>query len=367
MPTYKTILTNVGAAKIAAAIAASETVNLTQMAVGDGNGNPTTPVATQTALVREVFRASINMLAVDPLNPNYVIPEMIIPSNVGGWPIWEVGVFDDEGDLIAVGNFPGHYKPILSEGAAFDFAIRTIMQVASADAITLIIDPAIVLASRKWVIDNFTFAVQMPGGTTGQVLAKQSNADGDADWVDAGEVTVNISTRQEIQTGATSQTVFNLATCTTEGLAVYVEGARIFDVTVLSATQVQLPTDYPGKRILFIQNDPNAPLRIYGVETWQVVPSGNLLAAGALFVPDNGSAACSYNLPANPANGDAVEWIASSTPFSTNKMTLNRNGKTIMGLSENMDVTEDQIGGRLVWRQALNTWRVYETSVAGTI
>lgn len=123
-----------------------------------------------------------------------------------------------------------------------------------------------------------------------------------------------------------------------------------------------------------LQVDPNVVLatqqwvldRRYGRGTWKVIANGATLSAPMFLIPDNASAPCSYLLPASPVDGDFIEWMASETAFSTNKLTFQRNGKTIMGLAEDMEVTVDGRGGRLVWRAALNTWRVYRTSTAGT-
>lgn len=192
--TYYTLLTTIGQASIANAIALNQTVSLTHMAVGDGNGAPTVPKESQTALVNEVYRAPINQLTTDLDNPNYLIAEMIIPTNVGGWSVREVGLFDEEGYLIAIANFPETYKPKLEEGSGRDLVIRIILQVQSTDAVTLKVDPTVILASQAWVKENFTRAILLPGGTTGQFLAKKSNANGDTEWKD---ISVMIGTTAE--------------------------------------------------------------------------------------------------------------------------------------------------------------------------
>lgn len=181
---YFTLLTKIGQASIANAIALGQKVNLTEMAIGDGNGNPTVPKESQTSLVNEVYRAQVNQLMTDPDNPNYLIAEMIVPTNVGGWSVREVGLFNDEENLIAIANFPETYKPKLEEGSGRDLVIRIILQVQSTDAVTLKIDPTVILASQAWVKENFTRAILLPGGTTGQILAKKSNANGDTEWKD---------------------------------------------------------------------------------------------------------------------------------------------------------------------------------------
>lgn len=180
--TYYTLLTTIGQASIANAIALNQTVSLTHMAVGDGNGAPTVPKESQTGLVNEVYRAPINQLTTDLDNPNYLIAEMIVPTNVGGWSVREVGLFDEEGYLIAIANFPETYKPKLEEGSGRDLVIRIILQVSNTDVVTLKVDPTIILASQAWVIDNFSKNKLFPGGAKDQVLTKLSDNSGDMGW-----------------------------------------------------------------------------------------------------------------------------------------------------------------------------------------
>lgn len=150
---YFAIPTHAGQAKIANAIALGVPLKITQMAVGDGNGQPVTPNPAQTALVREQRRAPLNTLFQDPLNPAQLVAEQIIPENVGGWWIREVGLFDDSGALIAIANSPDTYKPLLSEGSGRTQTVRMVLIVSDTSAVELKIDPAVVLATRKYVDD----------------------------------------------------------------------------------------------------------------------------------------------------------------------------------------------------------------------
>ncbi|MEA9442262.1 phage tail protein [Aeromonas caviae] len=150
---YFAIPTNAGQAKIANAIALGVPLKITHMAVGDGNGQPVTPNPAQTALVREQRRAPLNTLFQDPLNPAQLVAEQIIPETVGGWWIREVGLFDDSGTLIAIANSPDTYKPQLSEGSGRTQTIRMVLIVSDTSAVELKIDPAVVLATRKYVDD----------------------------------------------------------------------------------------------------------------------------------------------------------------------------------------------------------------------
>ncbi|WP_430392590.1 phage tail protein [Enterobacter roggenkampii] len=151
---FYTLLTDIGAAKLASAAALGVPLKITQMAVGDGGGVLPTPSAQQTALVAEKRRAALNMLYIDPQNSSQIIAEQVIPETEGGWWIREVGLFDDTGALIAVGNCPESYKPQLAEGSGRTQTVRMVLITSSTDNITLKIDPAVVLATRKYVDDK---------------------------------------------------------------------------------------------------------------------------------------------------------------------------------------------------------------------
>ncbi len=150
---YFAIPTHAGQAKIANALALGVPLKITHMAVGDGNGQPVTPNPAQTALVREQRRAPLNTLFQDPLNPAQLVAEQIIPENVGGWWIREVGLYDETGTLIAISNSPDTYKPQLSEGSGRTQTIRMVLIVSDTSAVELKIDPSVVLATRKYVDD----------------------------------------------------------------------------------------------------------------------------------------------------------------------------------------------------------------------
>ncbi|ELL3261219.1 phage tail protein [Escherichia coli] len=151
---YYAILTNQGAARLANATMLGSKLNLTQMAVGDANGVLPTPDPAQTKLINQKRIAPLNILSVDPNNQSQIIAEQIIPENEGGFWIREIGLYDDEGVLIAVANCPETYKPQLQEGSGRTQTIRMILVVTNTEAITLKIDPSVVLATRKYVDDE---------------------------------------------------------------------------------------------------------------------------------------------------------------------------------------------------------------------
>lgn len=150
---YFAILTHQGAAKLANATALGTTLNLTQLAIGDGNGTLPVPDAAQTRLINQTRIAPLNALSVDPENDSQIVAEQIIPENEGGYWIRELGLFDDAGVLIAVANCPETYKPQLQEGSGRTQTIRMVVVVSSTAAVTLKIDPSVVLATRKYADD----------------------------------------------------------------------------------------------------------------------------------------------------------------------------------------------------------------------
>ncbi|WP_368678989.1 phage tail protein [Dickeya oryzae] len=147
---YYAILTNTGAALLANATALGRQLSITQMALGDGGGTLPTPDPAQTKLVNECRRAPLNSLSVDPANPSQIIAEQVIPEDEGGWWIREIGLYDASGNLIAVANCPETYKPQLQEGSGRVQTVRMILIVSSTDAVTLKIDPSVVLATRAY-------------------------------------------------------------------------------------------------------------------------------------------------------------------------------------------------------------------------
>jgi len=151
---YLAILTNQGAARLANAAALGTRLNLTQMGVGDANGTLPTPDPAQTKLINQKRIAPLNMLTIDPANASQIIAEQIIPENEGGFWIREIGLYDEDGILIAVANCPETYKPQLQEGSGRTQTIRMILIVSSTSAITLKIDPSVVLATRQYADDG---------------------------------------------------------------------------------------------------------------------------------------------------------------------------------------------------------------------
>ncbi len=262
---YKVIHTAVGLQLLAASEATGTPINLIQVAVGDGNGNPVDPSEAQTGLVRERYRANVNRVYQNPDNLAMYIVEAIIPASVGGFVMREVGVFDANGNLFVVGNLPDTTKPTNADGAFSDTTIRIPFLVTNAAQITLVIDPNVVVATQQWILNTITVCHLLPGGTTGQVLRKKSNSCGDTEWADPTNVNITVSSIEEAQTLAAGQTQVDWAVVNNTGLAVYIEGVRLradqWTKHPTINTRITLASSYPaGSKIVGTQNEPASTL-----------------------------------------------------------------------------------------------------------
>lgn len=171
--TYYTLVTNLGASLLAQATALGTQVKFSYMAVGDANGTLPKPTVAQTKLISEKRRGAINSIYVDSQNPKQIVIEQVIPPEEGGWDIREIGVFDDKGNLIAVGNCPPSYKPVLSEGSGRTQVINMVIIIDNTSSVELKIDASSVVATRKYVDDlistkmkNHEESINHPTATT---------------------------------------------------------------------------------------------------------------------------------------------------------------------------------------------------------
>lgn len=152
---YKTVITKAGAIKLAAAtVPNGKKVNFTAMAIGDGGGTLPVPDASQTKLVNEVWRHTLNKISQDNKNQNYVIAELLIPPETGGFWMREMGLYDDTGTLIAVGNMAESYKPELAEGSGRAQTVRMVIMVSDIESVELTIDSSTVMATQDYVDDK---------------------------------------------------------------------------------------------------------------------------------------------------------------------------------------------------------------------
>lgn len=206
---YFAILTNQGAARLANAAALGTKLNLTQMAVGDANGVLPTPDPAQTKLINQKRIAPLNLLTVDPANTSQIIAEQIIPENEGGFWIREIGLYDDAGVLIAVANCPETYKPELQEGSGRTQTIRMILIVSSTSAITLKIDPSVVLATRQYVDDK---VIEVKSYADGLIRAhEQSRNHPDATTTAKGFTQLNSSVTDDRETQSATPKAVKIA------------------------------------------------------------------------------------------------------------------------------------------------------------
>lgn len=150
---FYTILTKIGKAKIANATALGTQLNIVKFHVGDGNGSYYNPTEEQTQLKNKLWEGNISSIRIDDENPNWVILEAVIPGSDGGFMVREVGAVDSEGNLIAIGKFPETYKPIAGDGSVKDLILKMVLEVSNTSSVTLKIDPTVILATKKDILD----------------------------------------------------------------------------------------------------------------------------------------------------------------------------------------------------------------------
>ena len=259
---YKTIYTHTGLALVSQAVSQQQTIELTHFAVGDGGGNSIEPKESMRQLVREKYRATVNRIYQDPENENKYTAEMIIPVTVEGFVVREIALFDRNGNMLLVGNTPEVHKPTLAEGVTQDSVYRIPFVISNPEILELNFDPNVIIATHSWILNTLTPATLFPGGTTGQVLKKVSNTDGDAEWGDAGSADVFVNTIEEEQSLVVDQLIVDLSTTTTHGAAVYINGDRITNKAGVDGwlattnTRITLGKTYPDAKILVVQNEP---------------------------------------------------------------------------------------------------------------
>lgn len=184
MPTYGSLVTSAGDALIAAALSGGDPVELATIVIGDANGADVLPAASQTALVHQVYQVSIASLSVDSENPNQILATAVIPAEIGGWDIRELGVKTLDGTLFAVANFSPARKPVAAEGSVWVMEITVAIAIASTSAVTLVVDPDIDYATKQWVMDNFE-----PLGAGGSWVPITRNLTAGAGLVGGGNLT----------------------------------------------------------------------------------------------------------------------------------------------------------------------------------
>ncbi|ECZ9045623.1 TPA: phage tail protein [Salmonella enterica subsp. enterica serovar Agona] len=342
---FYTLLTDIGAAKLASAAALGVPLKITHMAVGDGGGVLPTPDAKQTALVNEKRRAALNMLYIDPQNSSQIIAEQVIPENEGGWWIREVGLFDESGALIAVGNCPESYKPQLAEGSGRTQTVRMVLITSSTDNITLKIDPAVVLATRKYVDDEVLelklyvddqmrnhIAAQDPHTQYAQKHNPTFTGEPKAPTPAAGNNTTRIATTEFVQAAITA--LINDAPATLDTLkeiAAAINNDPKFSTTINNALALKAPLSSPA-----LTGTPTAPTAAQSVNNTQIATTAFVKSAIAAMVGSAPAALDTLNELAAALGNDPnfattmLNALAGKQPLD-NTLT-NLSGKDVAGL-----------------------------------
>ncbi|MBA8228003.1 phage tail protein [Escherichia fergusonii] len=342
---FYTLLTDIGAAKLASAAALGVPLKITHMAVGDGGGVLPTPDAKQTALVNEKRRAALNMLYIDPQNSSQIIAEQVIPENEGGWWIREVGLFDESGALIAVGNCPESYKPQLAEGSGRTQTVRMVLITSSTENITLKIDPAVVLATRKYVDDKVLelkvyvddlmakhLAAQDPHSQYAQKESPTFTGKPKAPTPAAGNNTTQIATTAFVQ--AALMALINGAPATLDTLkeiAAAINNDPKFSTTINNALALKAPLSSPA-----LTGTPTAPTAAQSVNNTQIATTAFVKSAIAAMVGSAPAALDTLNELAAALGNDPnfattmLNALAGKQPLD-NTLT-NLSGKDVAGL-----------------------------------
>ncbi|HCS6117006.1 phage tail protein [Escherichia coli] len=342
---FYTLLTDIGAAKLASAAALGVPLKITHMAVGDGGGVLPTPDSKQTALVNEKRRAALNMLYIDPQNSSQIIAEQVIPENEGGWWIREVGLFDESGALIAAGNCPESYKPQLAEGSGRTQTVRMVLITSSTDNITLKIDPAVVLATRKYVDDK---ALELKVYADDQMAKHLAAPDPHSQYAlkesptftgtpkaptpAAGNNTTQIATTAFVQAALTA--LINGAPATLDTLkeiAAAINNDPKFSTTINNALALKAPLSSPA-----LTGTPTAPTAAQSVNNTQIATTAFVKSAIAAMVGSAPAALDTLNELAAALGNDPnfattmLNALAGKQPLD-NTLT-NLSGKDVAGL-----------------------------------
>ncbi|EIU0503935.1 phage tail protein [Escherichia coli] len=342
---FYTLLTDIGAEKLASAAALGVPLKITHMAVGDGGGTLPTPDAKQTALVNEKRRAALNMLYIDPQNSSQIIAEQVIPENEGGWWIREVGLYDESGALIAVGNCPESYKPQLAEGSGRTQTVRMVLITSSTDNITLKIDPAVVLATRKYVDDK---TLELKVYVDDQMAKHLAAADPHSQYAPkesptftgtpkaptpaAGNNTTQVATTAFVQAALTA--LINGAPATLDTLkeiAAAINNDPKFSTTINNALALKAPLSSPA-----LTGTPTAPTAAQSVNNTQIATTAFVKSAIAAMVGSAPAALDTLNELAAALGNDpnfsttVLNALAGKQPLD-NTLT-NLSGKDVAGL-----------------------------------
>ncbi|EIQ7145374.1 phage tail protein [Escherichia coli] len=376
---FYTLLTDIGAAKLASAAALGVPLKITHMAVGDGGGVLPTPDAKQTALVNEKRRAALNMLYIDPQNSSQIIAEQVIPENEGGWWIREVGLFDESGALIAVGNCPESYKPQLAEGSGRTQTVRMVLITSSTDNITLKIDPAVVLATRKYVDDK---ALELKVYADDQMAKHLAAPDPHSQYAPkasptftgtpkaptpaAGNNTTQVATTAFVQAALTA--LINGAPATLDTLkeiAAAINNDPNFSTTINNALALKAPLSSPA-----LTGTPTAPTAAQSVNNTQIATTAFVKSAIAGMVGSAPAALDTLNELAAALGNDPnfattmLNALAGKQPLD-NTLT-NLSGKDVTGLLTYLGLGELSLAGTASGVIGLNGYVTIPLIISGS-
>ncbi len=383
---YYAILTNQGAARLANATMLGSKLNLTQMAVGDANGVLPTPDPAQTKLINQKRIAPLNLLSVDPNNQSQIIAEQIIPENEGGFWIREIGLYDDEGVLIAVANCPETYKPQLQEGSGRTQTIRMILVVTNTEAITLKIDPSVVLATRKYVDDKISEHEQSRRHPDASLTAKgftqlSSAINSESETLAATPKAVKAAydlangkyTAQNATTIQKGIVQLSSATnSTSETLAATPKAVK----AVMDETNKKAPLNSPA-----LTGTPTTPTAPQGTNSTQIASTAFVMAAIAALVDSSPAALDTLNELAAALGNDPnfattmLNALAGKQPLD-NTLT-NLSGKDVAGLltylglgeaaKRDVGIGANQIPDMSSWTKGISTDAIWIRFPDGTI
>lgn len=371
---FYTLLTDIGAAKLASAAALGVPLKITQMAVGDGGGVLPTPSAQQTKLVSEKRRADLNMLYIDPQNSSQIIAEQVIPETEGGWWIREVGLFDETGALIAVGNCPESYKPQLAEGSGRTQTVRMVLITSSTDNITLKIDPSVVLATRKYVddkvlelkvyVDDLMAAHLAAADPHTQYAPKASptfTGTPKAPTAAAGNNTTQLATTAFVQAALIALVNGAPATLDTlKEIAAAINNDPNFSTTINNALALKAPLASPA-----LTGTPTAPTAAQTVNNTQIATTAFVKSALAALVGSSPAALDTLNELAAALGNDPnfattmTNALAGKQPLDSTLTTLS--GKTTDGIIEYLGLGAGAFGIKghaSITKVGVTTWGV---------
>ncbi|EKN5126428.1 phage tail protein [Yersinia enterocolitica] len=328
------ILTNLGAAKLANATALGTQLQITHMAVGDGGGVLPLPNAAQTQLIGEKRRAVLNSLSVDAANSSQIIAEQVIPETDGGWWIREIGLFDKDGVLIAIANCPETYKPQLQEGSGRTQTVRMVLIVSSTEAVTLKIDPSVVLATRKYADDK---AIEVKAYTDGLMVAHLAAVDPHSQY--APKASPALTGKPTAPTAAKTDNSTQLATTAHIKLAL---------------------ADYAPLASPALTGTPTTPTPAAGNNTQQLANTAFVQAAIAALVASSPAALDTLKELAD-ALGNDPNFATTMTNALAGKMDKAKNGSDIANVAtflENLGLTGGLSAGsigRLIAKRAITS------------